>query len=86
MSNVAVDMISACLSHYKRYNRKVEIVYLNKRYWELFLRYIGEQLPEKYNDAKATEAMEFRNLMIKRGSRFQHERLIPEFKKEVANA
>lgn len=67
----AVDMISACLDHYKKYKRKVKLITLNSNYWRMFKEYVLEQKP----DLVIEDAIDFKNVRIEKGSIFQTEPL-----------
>ena len=61
----------------------METIQLSGKYWLLFLAFVGEKSPDKYDAARTMGAMEFRNVTIKKGSAFQVENLVPILRKEV---
>lgn len=76
--NMAIDMISACMAHHKQHNKKVKFIYLSHKYWNSFIRFIGEKTPEAAEQINTAEAAEFKNVMIKKGSRLQIDPLYVE--------
>lgn len=81
--NIAADMITDCLAHYKKYGKQVEVILLSHKYWDIFLRHLAINAPEHEEAAYKAGAIQFKNVMIKKGSHFQHENLVPELKKEI---
>jgi hypothetical protein len=70
--NIAVDMVRACLSHYKEMRRKVQYVELSANYWKLFSEWLKRNAPDKpFTD----EGVQFRNTIIRKGHRFMTENL-----------
>lgn len=74
--NVAVDMVAACVGHYRRLQRPLKKIILSPNYYELFrywvLKKAGE---ERALDAK----FEFDSVDIEKGSSLQVEPLYTEF-------
>ena len=84
--NIAADMITDCLAHYKKYGKQVECILLSHKYWNIFLRHLAINAPEHEAAAHIAGAIDFKNVTIKKGSHFQAENLVPELKKIIANA
>jgi hypothetical protein len=62
--NAAIDMISACLNHYKKYGRKVRAITLSQRYFEL----LKAGLLERDETLLIEDKVEFKGLNIFLGS------------------
>jgi hypothetical protein len=77
--NIAVDMIYACLEHYKQHRKKVQYVNLDKLYWIMFTEWMKRHAPEKpFTD----DGIQFNNTIIRKGHRFMGQHLEVEFVKE----
>lgn len=83
--NIAADMITGCLAHYKKYGKQVESILLSHKFWDIFLRHLAINAPEHEAAAYTAGAIQFKNVLIKKGSHFQNENLVPELKKETVN-
>lgn len=72
--NMAVDMVYNCIQHYKKFGKRVKIVTLSHKYWRSFERYLKEQ-DETF---EFKDQVEFKHLLVRKGSFFQTTHLIPE--------
>ncbi len=71
--NIAVDMISAALAHYKNYpHLKIKSISLSKLYWVVFKDFMQQAAPE----VKIEDAVMFNELIIEKGSMFQLKHLV----------
>lgn len=68
--NICIDMIAAALAHYKKAGRKVKVVNLSKSYWNIFERYMKSQ-PDADKVEITPDGVQFNNLLVRRGTRFQ---------------
>lgn len=67
--NLTVDMCAACMWHYERRGGKVKEIYLSKRYWWDFNRYMLQQIPGHID----TGEVDFDGTIIKKASLIQIE-------------
>jgi hypothetical protein len=81
-SNVAVDMIKACIAHYKTYGRRVSVITLNSSYWRIFCEWCKRNRPEFVFD----NAIQFQNIRIEKGSQFMTDRMHVELETVKAEA
>jgi hypothetical protein len=77
--NIAVDMIAACLAHYKRFNRKIKTITLSHGRWNMFVEYSKKNRPETI----IHDEIIFRNVTLKKGHRFMRENMEVELDKPV---
>ncbi len=68
--NVAIDMVAACLKHYKQFNRPVEEIQLSNRLWGVFRDGILELKPELQADIDHHNEVSFKNCKVKKASVF----------------
>ena len=78
--NIAIDMIYAALQHYKKKERTVKTVNLSSQYWRLFTIYMRKQKSDLILD---DDGLQFNNVLIRKGHRFQHQAVECEFEKNV---
>ena len=64
--NIAIDMVMACLRHYKVYSRQVDTITLSPSTFEEFKSGMAERMP----DVEITDAVDFNDCKIRKGSRF----------------
>lgn len=83
--NIAVDMIYTAVQHYKKYGRKVKIVNLSKTYWQIFAAFMKEQ-PNSDKVDIHPDGIQFNNLLVRQGTKFQRDNLECEFEKTLAQA
>lgn len=75
--NPAVDMIYAAIQHYKKFGRKIKVANLDKSYWGMFESFMKEQ--ENADNVQITqEGIQFKNLLVRQGTKFQKDRLVCE--------
>jgi hypothetical protein len=87
--NIAVDMVTACLRHYRKFHKRVQYVNLSANFWDLFKRWMGEKAPEQ---AFTDEGIAFdhggQTVIIRKGHRFMTQnleaQLYPDMKKAEA--
>ena len=77
--NICMDMIAEALAYHKSKGKKVKVVNLDKMYWNLFRVYMRKQKPDLWFD---DDGLQFKNVLIRKGHRFMHERLEVEFDKK----
>lgn len=68
--NLAIDMVTAALQHYKKWERPVEDIVLSPKMWDMFTRGMVERFPDKEEDIKHFNECHFHNCVIKKGSTF----------------
>lgn len=86
--NIALGMVHAALSHYKKFKRPVRDVVLHPRYWELFLEglmYINDKLPdaERKDIDPIVDHVHFRNCTVKKGSKMMTKQMMVILKDKV---
>jgi hypothetical protein len=62
--NVAIDMVLACIKHYKRYGRKVRAITLSDRYFHI----LKNGLLERDETLLIEDKVEFKDVTIFQGS------------------
>lgn len=83
--NPAVDMIYAAIQHYKKFGKKIKVASLDKSYWGLFEAFMKEQ--ENADNVEVTpDGIQFKNLLIRRGTKFQKDRLEVELYPAISKA
>lgn len=68
--NIAIDMVAACLAHYKKFKRPVKSITLNEALWFKWKEGIQERADVKGVTFENYEEIEFRNVTIIKGSKF----------------
>ncbi len=81
--NMTMDMVKACLLHYKQFNRPVEIIELKPDKWDEFKRGILELKPEFEEDLNHFNECQFKNVTVKKGSQFMAKSLMVTLKELV---
>lgn len=81
--NLAIDMVSAALAHYQRFNRPVENVVLHPYMWEMFKYGLLELKPEIEPDLEHFEQVQFKNCNIQKGSEFMVKKMYVELRELV---
>jgi hypothetical protein len=74
--NMTMDMIGACLAHYKKQNRPVEAIELHPDKWNEFKKGILELKPEFEDDLNHFGECQFKNVTVKKGSSFMVKSLV----------
>lgn len=77
--NVAIDMVSACLAHYKKFNRPVETITLSQGLFEKWKSGMLERKP----DLEIHDQMDFRDVTVRKGSIFMFKDMDVKLKKLV---
>ena len=77
--NVAIDMVSAALQHYKKQERLVDFITLNHRLWEMWVSGMLERDPTL--DIK--DEMHFKDCKVRKGSMFMVKQMTVELKKRI---
>lgn len=77
--NLAIDMVKACLAHYKRWERPVDTITLCP---QLFNRF-KEGIEHKAGDALIYDRVEFKDVTVLKGSQFMVERMTVKLKERV---
>ncbi len=78
--NIAIDMVLNCIRHYKRFEKPLKEIILDHA---LFHKW-REGMLERDETLEIIDRMEFKDVTIKRGSKFMSEPLIVTFKDLVA--
>jgi hypothetical protein len=87
--NIAVDMTTACLRHYRKFHKRVQYVNLSANFWDLFKRWMGENAPEiEFTDEGIGWDHGGQTVIIRKGHRFMTQnleaQLYPDMKKAEA--
>lgn len=77
--NIAVDAVGACIAHYKGFGKRVKVITLSRKWWTAFERYAKENRP----DFEFKNEIEFKNVILRKGSAFMLKNLVVELKKEI---
>lgn len=79
--NLSVDMVAACVYHYRRQMRALKTIYLRPLYFDLFMEYVVKH----YGEEHATNArIEFDGVAIEKGNMFMKDKLSVDFWPEHA--
>lgn len=67
--NVAIDMVAACIAHYKKFNRNVKTITLNEALFYKWKQGIIERnnVKELVDNLEIHDEMVFRNVTVKKG-------------------
>lgn len=77
--NIAIDMVSAALQHYKKHERPVDFITLNHRMWNIWVSGILERDPT----LEIQDEMHFKDCKVRKGSIFMLKSMTVELKKRV---
>ena len=77
--NVVVDTIYEALKYYKG-KKKMKVVNLDKVRWRLFSDYMKKQ---DNKEVDMSQGVQFKNLLVRPGSRFMKERMTFEFEEKL---
>lgn len=69
--NLTVDMLVAAIKHYKVRGRRIKSITVHPLYWNLFKEYMNVNA----EDIKFDDEIQFRNVLLRKGSKKQTERL-----------
>lgn len=83
--NVAIDMVGACIKHYKQFNRNVKTITLNEALFYKWKEGIMErnEAKELIENLHIEDEMVFANVIVKKGSSFQVKELEVELHKLI---
>lgn len=81
--NLAIDMVTASLAHYARFNRPVENVVLHPLMWEMFKYGLLELHPEIEENIEHFNEVSFKNCNVKKGSELMVKKMYVELKELV---
>ena len=81
--NLAIDMVRACLAHYKHFKRPVESITLSPSMWRTFKDGLIRMDPEKEDDINMTDWVSFKDCKVKKGSVFMIKSLTVQLKQRV---
>jgi hypothetical protein len=79
----AVDMVTACVSHYRHFNKPLKTIYLRPVSFYQFLSFVNGILEKKEELVDESSKLEFDSVDIKMGSKLQTEEIYCEFYNEV---
>lgn len=57
--NLALDMVGAAVSHYTKFERPIDKIYLSPKYWDMWKSGILERKPELEPDLNEFNEMQF---------------------------
>ena len=78
VGNIAMDMVTACIDHYKRSPKRLKIIYLNHSYWVRFKNYVLRNDPEYVIPDSGVE-IEGCDVTVRRGHGLQVEPMMFDF-------
>lgn len=83
VGNIAVDMIIACLAHYRKFHKRVEFINLSANFWNEFRKWMGKNAPEKeFTDDGIAFNHGGKDVIIRKGHRFMTKNLEVQLHKE----
>lgn len=74
--NIAVDACREALAAAKRNSKKIKFINLDSRWWLLFSLWMADNAPET---DLTPDGVEFKNCVIRRGSRMMREKMEIEY-------
>lgn len=77
--NVAVDMVSACVSFHRKRNNAIRTVVLHKKYFDLFRLWVEKTAAKHGRKLTGEEKLEFDSVEVKQGTKIMTDRLYVEF-------
>lgn len=67
--NKSIEMVKACIEHYKYFKRPVEEITLAPRYWEEWIGGMIDRFPQ-LEEKKGFGEVHFKNVKVRKGSIF----------------
>jgi hypothetical protein len=80
--NLAIDMIIACIAHYKKHGRTIKYINLSHAYWQMMSDYLKEYRPEFYFE----DQLKYGDVTVRKGWPFMKEHLEVEMDLDVVEA